>query len=60
MNADIFISYSSKDRGIEHLRRAVAKGYRNIEEFRRDPDLDPLRGTPEFEELMKELEARHG
>ncbi|MEP7235572.1 MAG: hypothetical protein ABI778_09775 [Ignavibacteriota bacterium] len=36
----------------------LRKGYRNIENFRRDPDLDPLRGTPEFEELVKELEEK--
>ncbi len=44
---------------MEHLRRAVAKGYSNLEDFRHDPDLAPLRGTPEFEELVKELEAGH-
>lgn len=40
------------------LRRSVDKGYKNIDDFRRDPSLDPLRGTPEFEELMKELEQK--
>ena len=40
------------------LRRSIGKGFQNIEGFRRDPDLDPLRGMLEFEELMKELEEK--
>ena len=44
-------------RGMEHLRRAIAKGFRDIDALHRDPDFDPLRGTPEFEALMKELET---
>ena len=32
----------------------------NIDNFRRDPDLDPLRGMPEFEELLKLLEENNG
>ncbi|MEP7234293.1 MAG: TIR domain-containing protein [Ignavibacteriota bacterium] len=55
--ACLYLTCNAPDRGMEHLRRAVAKGFRNIEQFRRDPDLDPLRGTPEFEELMKEVES---
>jgi hypothetical protein len=33
----------------------VQAGFANVETFRTDTDLDPLRGTTEFEELMKEL-----
>jgi adenylate cyclase len=40
------------------LRRSVTAGFSSIETFRHDPDLDPLRGIPEFEELMKELEEK--
>ena len=42
--------------GIRVLRKSVERGFSDIELFRRDPDLTSLRGTPEFEELMKELE----
>jgi tetratricopeptide (TPR) repeat protein len=40
------------------LRSAIERGYSNIQTLRRDPDIDPLRGTPEFETLMKELEEK--
>jgi hypothetical protein len=43
---------------MEALRRSVKKGYREVELFRYDSDLNPLRGTPEFEALMKELEEK--
>ncbi len=54
----LYLNCNAPERSVEHLQRAVAKGFRNIEQFRRDPDLAPLRGTPEFEELMKELEEK--
>ncbi len=58
--ACLYLTCNAPDRGMEHLRGAVAKGFRAVEHFRRDHDLDPLRGTPEFEELMKELETSNG
>ncbi len=42
------------------LRRSVSAGFSGVEAFRSDPDLDPLRGMAEFEELMKEVEASNG
>ncbi len=54
--ACLYLNANLPDRGMSLLRRAVQKGFRNLEDFRRDPDLDPLRGTAGFEELMKELE----
>ncbi|MEP7234296.1 MAG: TIR domain-containing protein [Ignavibacteriota bacterium] len=39
------------------LRRSVGAGFSNVEIFRRDPDLDPLRGTLEFAELVKKVES---
>ncbi len=55
--ACLYLQASDSERGLSMLRRSVGKGYSDIEAFRRDPDLDPLRRIPEFEELMKELEA---
>lgn len=56
--ACLYVHLQDADRSMAMLRRAVEKGIRNIETFRRDPDLDPLRGSPEFEALMKEFEAQ--
>jgi adenylate cyclase len=45
-----------RDRAIEFLLASVKAGFANIELFHSDPDLDPLRELPEFQDLMKELE----
>lgn len=55
--ACVYLKCNMTSRAIEHLRRSVGKGLRNIEQFRRDPDLAPLRGLPEFEELIRDLEG---
>jgi tetratricopeptide (TPR) repeat protein len=44
--------------GMRAVRRSVERGFSNIDLFRRDPSLAPLRGMPEFEELMRELEEK--
>ncbi len=41
---------------IECLGRAVASGYRNINQIRIESALDPLRDRPDFKKLMTELE----
>jgi tetratricopeptide (TPR) repeat protein len=40
-------------RGIGALKQAVAAGYWNFGWMQHDPDLNPLRGEPEFVELMQ-------
>jgi len=56
--ACLIILLGDKDRGLAMLHRALESGFAAIEAYRHDPYLDPLRGTPEFEELMKELEEK--
>jgi TolB-like protein/Flp pilus assembly protein TadD len=56
--ACLYLELNSPAQGMEALRRSVKKGYREVELFRYDSDLNPLRGTPEFEALMKELEEK--
>ncbi len=56
--ACVYMRASDSVHGLSMLRRSIGKGLLNIETFRRDPDLDSLRGMPEFETLMKELEER--
>jgi serine/threonine-protein kinase len=43
------------ERAIAALRRAIASGYRDLAEVRREPALDPLRGRADFQALMLDL-----
>jgi tetratricopeptide (TPR) repeat protein len=56
--ACLYLGASDTIRGLSMLRRSISKGFQDIETFHRDPSLAPLRGMPEFEELMKELEEK--
>jgi tetratricopeptide (TPR) repeat protein len=56
--ACLYLREGDQASGIRALRKSVEHGFSGTEAFRRDPDLAPLRGTAEFEELMKELEAK--
>jgi serine/threonine protein kinase/tetratricopeptide (TPR) repeat protein len=42
-------------RAVELLQRAIKAGYRNVEQLRKDADLDPLRGRDDFRELVESL-----
>ena len=56
--ACLYLHEGDTESGLRTLRKSVERGFRNLETFRRDPDLAPLLGTPEFEEMMKELEEK--
>ena len=56
--ACIYLHEGDPASGIRALRKSVERGFLHIESFRHDPDFAPLRGTPEFEELVKELEEK--
>jgi adenylate cyclase len=56
--ACLFLMIGKKDLGMQSLEKSVALGGSNIEYFRRDPDLDPLRDTPEFKALLDVLEKK--
>jgi tetratricopeptide (TPR) repeat protein len=43
------------ERAIAALRRAVAAGFRNLDQMRTDPDLGPLRSRSDFQLLMMDL-----
>jgi TolB-like protein len=56
--ACLYLKISGAAKGFAILRRSVEKGFQDIDLFRHTPYLDSLRGLPEFEELMKELEEK--
>jgi hypothetical protein len=45
------------ERGLGHLRRAVAKGYCVVPTLSRSPQFDALRDDPAFQALLVEAEA---
>jgi tetratricopeptide (TPR) repeat protein len=52
-----------KDVALDYLQRAVAGGFYSPTHIARDPDLESLRGTPEYEAVLKAARrgaAQHG
>src|SRR5205807_2370274 len=41
-----------RDLAIDCLKEAIAAGYKNFDHMRKDGDLKPLQGLPEFESLF--------
>jgi TolB-like protein/Flp pilus assembly protein TadD len=58
--ACLYLHSGELEHGMQILLRAVEKGYGDLENLRRDPDLDPLRGRADFQEMMKKLEEENG
>jgi tetratricopeptide (TPR) repeat protein len=46
------------DLAMEWLKKAVAAGFKNIAQIKRDSDLGALRGRDDFKRLLAELEAK--
>jgi tetratricopeptide (TPR) repeat protein len=47
------------DQAVDWLAAAAANGYPCITLFETDPFLDPLRGTPRFDELLAQVRSEH-
>lgn len=56
--ACLFAVCNDPERNINALRASIGKGLRDIEHINRDSDLDLIRNTAEFEELIKELKEK--
>ena len=50
---DLAKSYG--DRAVESLRQAIAKGYKDAGQIKKDKDLDPLRQRDDFRKVVAEL-----
>jgi hypothetical protein len=46
---------SYADRAMAALRQALAKGYKDCAQLKKDKDLDALRGRDDFQRLLAEL-----
>ncbi len=46
------------DQAVEMLRQAIVKGHEQRDAIRKAPDLAPLRGRPDFQKLIAELEKK--
>jgi len=46
------------DRAVDWLRKAIANGYKDVANMKKDSDLDSLRGREDFKKLLTDLEAR--
>lgn len=55
--ACLAIALGELDTGVRLFKTSVQKGYRELNVFRHDPDLDPIRSMPEFVETLALLES---
>jgi Flp pilus assembly protein TadD len=51
--ACLYAQLGETRRAIDTLRKAIAAGVQNYGWMKNDTDLDPLRGDPEFQELLE-------
>jgi non-specific serine/threonine protein kinase len=56
--ASFYQVFGFGERVMPMLYKCIERGYRNIDMLRGSKVLTPIQGTPEFEALMKELEAK--
>jgi serine/threonine-protein kinase len=54
------LTKSYGDRAVQALRQALAKGYKDAANVKKDSDLDPLRGRDDFRKLLAELDKGAG
>jgi hypothetical protein len=53
-----FLALSCGQKAVEALRQAVAKGYKDAANIKKDKDLDPLRQRDDFQKLLAELDEK--
>ena len=55
LKVEVAVATDQADKAIELLKRVVADGYRNAK-MRTEPDLDPLRGRLDFQQLLLDVD----
>ncbi|MEW6078971.1 MAG: tetratricopeptide repeat protein [Thermodesulfobacteriota bacterium] len=53
--ACLYARQNQTDRALGQLEKAMEKGYHDIKALRTDPDLESIRGTPRFQQMMNNL-----
>ena len=43
------------DEAVSMLKRAVARGYKDVRQLKKDKNLDPIRGRADFQKLIADL-----
>jgi tetratricopeptide (TPR) repeat protein len=56
--ARLYAAVGDKEKAIAYLEKAVRERSNMIAVLQVDPDLDPLRGDPRFEDLVKRIEGQ--
>jgi hypothetical protein len=57
VSGDTPLAARYKQKALESLKAAVARGYSDIMMLESAPDLDPVRGRPEFKELLEKVKS---
>jgi tetratricopeptide (TPR) repeat protein len=58
LRAVAFAQLKQPDKAIANLRKAIAKGFNNVEQLKNDPRFAPLRNREDFGKLVEELERK--
>jgi len=56
--ACVYLHGDKYEQGLSVLHKAIREGFRNIDLFRVQPDIDKIRELPAYETIVKELEAK--
>ena len=56
----MFLKGAPKARDVQALQAAVAQGYSDVMTLEAVPDLDPVRGSPDFKKVLEEVKGRVG
>src|ERR1041385_6364899 len=53
--ACVYSRMDQKEKALDYLKRAIAGGYKDYVAISKDPDLENIRHTPQYEKIVTEL-----